>query len=78
MHGGRVLVSRERREALLGEYDRNGMRGLKYAQYVGIKFSTFAYWLQSRRRPRRREELLLKAGADLRHKFPSILIVFRY
>jgi hypothetical protein len=39
------------------------MSGVKFAQYVGIKYSTLAYWLQSRRRHRRREKLLLKAGA---------------
>jgi hypothetical protein len=61
---GRVLVSRERRESLLEEYDRSGMSGVKFAQYVGIKYSTLAYWLQSRRRHRRREKLLIKAGAD--------------
>ena len=61
---GRVLVSRERRESLLEEYDRSGMSGVKFAQYVGIKYSTLAYWLQRRRRHRRREKLLLKAGAD--------------
>ena len=61
---GRVLVSRERRESLLEEYDRSGMSGVKFAQYVGIKYSTLAYWLQSRRRHRRREKLLVKAGAD--------------
>ena len=49
---GRVLVSRERRESLLEEYDRSGMSGVKFAQYVGIKYSTLAYWLQSRRRHR--------------------------
>src|ERR1700731_5245731 len=59
---GRVLVSRERRESLLEEYDRSGMSGVKFAQYVGIKYSTPAYWLQSRRRHRRREKLLMKAG----------------
>ena len=42
---GRVLVSRERRESLLEEYDRSGMSGVKFAQYVGIKYSTLAYWL---------------------------------
>ena len=63
---GRVLVSRERRESLLEEYDRSGMSGVKFAQYVGIKYSTLAYWLQSRRRHRRREKLLLKAGAKTR------------
>ena len=61
---GRVLVSRERRESLLEEYDRSGMSGVKFAQYVGIKYSTLAYWLQSRRRHREREKLLMKAGAD--------------
>jgi hypothetical protein len=61
---GRVLVSRERREALLEEYDRSGMSAVKFAQYVGIKYSKLAYWLQSRRRHRQREKLLVKAGAD--------------
>src|ERR1700736_6281819 len=61
---GRVLVSREWRESLLEQYDRSGMSGVKFAQYVGIKYSTLAYWLQKRRRHRRREKLLIKAGAD--------------
>jgi hypothetical protein len=41
---GRVLISRERRALLLEEYDRSGMSGVKFAQYVGIKYSTLAYW----------------------------------
>jgi hypothetical protein len=61
---GRVLVSRERRELLLEQYDRSGMSGVKFAEYIGIKYSTLAYWLQSRRRKREREKLLLKAGTD--------------
>jgi hypothetical protein len=59
-----VLVSRERRESLLEEYDRSAMSGVKFAQYVGIKYSTLAYWLQSRKRRREREKLLPKAGTD--------------
>ena len=39
---GRVLVTPERRESLLAEYDRSGMSGVKFAQYVGIKYSTLA------------------------------------
>jgi hypothetical protein len=35
-----------------------------FAHYVGIKYSTLAYWLQSRRRHRDREKLLPKAGTD--------------
>jgi hypothetical protein len=61
---GRVLVSRERRELLLEQYDRSGMSGVKFAEYIGIKYSTLAYWLQSRRQRREREKSLLKAGAD--------------
>ena len=48
----RVLVSRERRELLLEEYDRSGMSAVKFAEYIGIKYSTLAYWLQSRRERR--------------------------
>jgi len=44
---GRVLISRERRELLLEQYDRSGMSGVKFAEYIGIKYSTLAYWLQS-------------------------------
>jgi hypothetical protein len=61
---GRVLVTPERRETLLAEYDRSGMSGVKFAQYVGIKYSTLAYWLQRRRQQRRKEKSLIKAGAD--------------
>jgi hypothetical protein len=43
---GRVLVTRERRESLLEEYDRSGMSGVRFAQYVGIKYTTLAYWLK--------------------------------
>lgn len=60
---GRVLVSRERRQSLLEEYDRSGMSAMKFAQYIGIKYSTLAYWLQSRRRQRQKEKSLLKASA---------------
>ena len=41
---GRVLVSRERRESLLAEYDRSGMSGVRFAQYLGIKYTTLAHW----------------------------------
>src|SRR6202030_3244108 len=74
---GRVLVSRERRESLLEEYDRSGMSGVKFAQYVGIKYSTLAYWLQSRRRHRRREKLLLKAAQLIVSKYCDDLPLYR-
>jgi hypothetical protein len=61
---GRLLIPRERRDALLAEYDRSGMSGVKFAQYVGIKYSTLAYWLKRRRELRRREKRLIETGAD--------------
>lgn len=61
---GRVLISRERRESLLEEYERSGMSGVKFAKYIGIKYSTFAYWLQSRRERQQKERALVKAGEN--------------
>ncbi len=58
------LVSRERQESLLAEYDRSGMSGVRFAQYLGIKYTTLAHWLRSWRRYRQRQELFMKAGAD--------------
>lgn len=50
---GRVRTSRERREALLEEYERSGMSGAAFAQWAGIKYTTFASWAQKRRRANR-------------------------
>jgi len=46
---GRVRVGRERRAELLAEYDRSGMSGAAFARWAGIKYPTFANWLQQRR-----------------------------
>ena len=50
---GRVLVPKERREALLDEFERSGLSGLKFAQLAGVKYPTFAYWVSRRREARR-------------------------
>ena len=49
---GRVQVTAERREALLDEFERSGMSGAGFSKHYGIKYSTFAYWIQARRRKR--------------------------
>jgi hypothetical protein len=49
---GRVRVSRAPREALLNEFERGGTSGAQFADYVGIKYSTFATWIQKRQRRR--------------------------
>jgi hypothetical protein len=53
---GRVVVTRERRAALLEEFDRSGMSGGQFAKWAGIKYQTFAYWVQQRRKEQARKE----------------------
>ncbi len=47
---GRVRVPTERREALLDEFARSGLSAAAFAQMAGIKYPTFANWLQQRRK----------------------------
>ena len=61
---GRVLVSQERREALLEEFDRSGMSGVRFAQYLGIKYTTLAHWLKRRRQQRQKKKLLISGGVE--------------
>jgi hypothetical protein len=47
---GRVRTSPERRALLLAQFDRSGVSGARFAKLAGIKYQTFANWLQVRRR----------------------------
>ena len=49
---GRVRVSVERREALLDEFEKGVLSGAKFARLAGIKYATFANWVQQRRKKR--------------------------
>jgi hypothetical protein len=49
---GRVKTPKARREQLLDEFERSGLPGLKFAELAGIKYQTFATWMQRRRRQR--------------------------
>ena len=49
---GQMRVSRKKREAVLAQFDQSGMSGAKFAKQAGIKYTTFANWLQKRRRHR--------------------------
>lgn len=49
---GRVLTPTHRRETLLDEFERSGLSGAKYATLVGIRYQTFASWVQRRRQER--------------------------
>jgi hypothetical protein len=52
---GRVRIPDERREALLDEFERSGLSGVKFAQLAGVKYPTFALWVQKRRKTRKVE-----------------------
>ena len=58
---GRVRVSVERREALLDEFERSGSSGAKFARLAGIKYATFANWVQKRRKQRGSVSMTLSA-----------------
>ena len=49
---GRIHVSKEHRGKLLAAFDSSGMSGAKFASHYGIKYPTFASWIQKRRRER--------------------------
>ena len=49
---GRVRVPAERREALLDEFEASAASGAKFARLAGIKYATFAGWVQRRRQQR--------------------------
>ena len=46
---GRVRVSRERREQLLGEFATSGISARRFAQLAGVNPGTFYSWLQKQR-----------------------------
>ena len=74
---GRLRISRERRNALLVEFDRSGVSAAQFAQLAGIKYSTFAQWVQKHRRqrpsrkPAGRSLRLVEAVVDTGTKSPA-------
>ena len=65
---GRLRVPREQRKAVLARFEQSGMSGAKFAAVAGIKYSTFAGWLQRYRRAKpkgaRRRLRLLEAVVE--------------
>lgn len=47
---GRIRVSVSQREAILDACETSGMSGPQFAAHHGVKYQTFATWLQKRRR----------------------------
>ena len=49
---GRVRMPADRREAILDAFEQSGMSGQAFAKHIGVKYPTFACWIQKRRRLR--------------------------
>ena len=61
---GRVRTPAGRRERLLDEFERSGVSGQKFAELTGLKYQTFATWVQQRRRRTGRAAVPTKAPQD--------------
>jgi acetyl esterase/lipase len=60
---GRVWTPRERREAVLDEFERSGLPASEFAAHIGVKYPTFAAWRQKRRRQHDdRQHVALQGG----------------
>ena len=49
---GRVTVPAEQRELILDRFESSGLSGQAFAAQIGVKYPTFANWVQKRRRAR--------------------------
>jgi transposase-like protein len=52
---GRLRASKEQRRVILAEFERSGLSAVQFAQRTGLKYSTFAAWVQRYRRVKRPE-----------------------
>jgi len=49
---GRVRTPLAQREGLLDAFERSGLSGMKFATLHGVKYPSFANWVQQRKRRR--------------------------
>jgi hypothetical protein len=72
---GRVKTDAVRRDAILDEFERSGLSGVKFAAVAGIKYATLASWVQRRKRDRAargRRGVRRKADADGAVPLPAL------
>ena len=50
---GRVKTGAAQQESILEAFERSGLSGIKFAAVVGVKYATFASWVQRRKRGRK-------------------------
>ena len=49
---GRVQMPADKRELILDRFESSGLSGQGFAAQIGVKYTTFASWVQKRRRER--------------------------
>ena len=49
---GRVQMPADKRELILDRFESSGLSGKRFAAQIGVKYTTFASWVQKRRRER--------------------------
>ena len=49
---GRMRRTPQQRERILDEFERSGLSGGKFAELCGVKYQTFATWVQGRKHQR--------------------------
>ena len=59
---GRVRTPVAQREGLLDAFERSGLSGMKFAALHGVKYPSFAGWVQRRKRRQQGEGLGLAEG----------------
>ena len=50
---GRVRTSKAQRRVILAQFENSGMSAAQFARQTGLKYSTFALWVQRYRRTKR-------------------------
>jgi transposase-like protein len=60
---GRTCRPKTSRERLLADYERSGLSQAAFARRVGVRYSTFAHWVQDRRRETGRSSPLVSPAA---------------
>ena len=63
---GRVKTPAARREQLLDEFEKSGASGQRFAELIGVKYQTFATWVQQRKRQRAAKGKTPKSTAKVR------------
>lgn len=62
---GRVRTPPDRREALLAEFARSGLPATKFAALAGVRYQTFATWVQRSRRGKKVRRSLRRSKVRL-------------